>query len=373
MISAPLDLDRLRRRPDVEGPGLHAVDAADRLLLDTAGAPATGPGAVVVIGDAYGALTLGAVAAGATAVRSHQDALTGERALARNAVELGFSDAFASLPLTAETVRGARVVLVRLPRSLDALADVAGLVAAHAHPDVVVYAGGRIKHMSLAMNDVLGRFFGRVDVSHARQKSRVLIARAPRGGADPVPRATRDGGVEIRAFGGVFAGARLDHGTRFLLDRLPDALAGGTADDPLIDFACGNGVVAAWLALRHPDARVYATDHSAAAAESARETSRANRVTDRVEVDRSDLLERRAAASASTILLNPPFHSVATVTDRLAPRLFADAARVLRPGGRLWCVWNSPLGYRPVLQRMIGETTQVARNSRFTVTVSTRR
>ena len=71
--------------------------------------------------------------------------------------------------------------------------------------------------------------------------------------------------------------------------------------------------------------------------------------------------------------LNPPFHSGAALTTAIAERLFADAARVLRPGGELWCVWNSPLRYRPALERLVGPTRQVARDPKFTVTVSTRR
>ena len=65
------ELDRLRRRPDLEAPGLVAVDAADRLILDLSAAARenTEAGAVCVIGDAYGALTLGAALAGATGIR----------------------------------------------------------------------------------------------------------------------------------------------------------------------------------------------------------------------------------------------------------------------------------------------------------------
>ncbi|HQG70208.1 MAG TPA: hypothetical protein PK237_07205, partial [Rhodoglobus sp.] len=49
-------LSGLRRWPDVEAPNLHAVDASDRLILDEAAAAIaeSGPGEVVVIGDAYG-------------------------------------------------------------------------------------------------------------------------------------------------------------------------------------------------------------------------------------------------------------------------------------------------------------------------------
>ncbi|MDN4481796.1 class I SAM-dependent methyltransferase [Demequina muriae] len=368
-------LDGLRRWPDVEAPGLVAVDAADRLILDESAAlrADADAGSIVVIGDAYGALTLGAAYAGAFGIRVHVDALNGERALAANAERAGLEETYRPFALDPDLVRGARVVLLRLPRSLDALRDIAGLVAAHADPGVVVVAGGRLKHMSLSMNDVLREFFGRLDVTRARQKSRVLVAREPHDGRDPEPAAAHIDGLEVRAFGGAFAGARLDIGTRLLLESLPSELTGGTADDPFIDLACGTGIVGAWLATRHPDAHVYACDQSAIAVTSAHATMLANGIGNRVDVVRDDGLSARHSASASLIALNPPFHSGAAVTDVLAPRLFVDAARVLRPGGQLWCVWNSALKYRPLLERAVGPTQQVARNAKFTVTVSTRR
>ncbi|GIG54547.1 16S RNA G1207 methylase RsmC [Demequina activiva] len=368
-------LEGLLRWPDVDGPGLVAVDAADRLILDESAAlrADADAGSIVVIGDAYGALTLGAAHAGATDIRSHVDALNGERALEANAHRTGLEGCYRALPLGPDLVSGARVVLMRLPRSLEGLRDIAGLVAAHADPAVVVVAGGRLKHMSLSMNEVLSEFFGRLDVTHARQKSRVLLAREPHDGRDPEPAAAHVEGLEVRAFGGAFAGARLDIGTRLLLESLPSEPMGGTADDPLIDLACGTGIVAAWLATRHPHAHVYACDQSAVAVASARATMLANGIDHRVDVVRDDALATRPSGSASLIALNPPFHSGGAVTDLLAPRLFADAARVLRAGGQLWCVWNSALRYRPLLENAVGPTEQVARNAKFTVTVSTRR
>jgi len=368
--------DALRRWPDVEAPDLPAADAADRLLLDESAAAREGLGAgeLVVIGDAFGALTLGATDAGATGIRVHQDSVTGERALAANAARTGIDGAFTTMGFEAALVRGARVVLVRLPRSLDALDDIAGLIAAHASPDVVVFAGGRVKHMSLGMNDVIRRRFDRLDVTRARQKSRVLIARGPREGADHVPRRAVHDGLVVCAYGGVFAGTSIDIGTRFLLENLPAVIPSGSAgEDAAIDLACGTGVVAAWLALRHPELSVYATDQSAAAVASAAATAEANGVSDRVNVARDDALSSRADVSASFIALNPPFHVGAAIHEGVAPRLFADAARVLRPGGELWTVWNSTLFYRPALERLVGQTRQVGRNAKFTVTVSAKR
>lgn len=373
--------DALRRWPDTEAPELVAMDAADRLILDESATSraGAGDGTIVVIGDSYGALTIGAADAGATCIRVHQDSLAGERALEANAHATGHGEAFTAVAFEPALVVGARVVLLRLPRSLDALSDVAMLVAAHADPEVVVYAGGREKHMSLAMNDVLRRSFARLDVTHARQKSRVLVTREPRPAGDPVPRdgvhvvPGLDSPLQVRAVGETFAGPAVDIGTRFLLEQLAGAPLPEVRGD-LIDLACGTGVVAAWLARRHPDREVIATDRSAAAVVSALATAEANGVADRVSVVRDLGLSTRGDATASFIALNPPFHSGAAVTiGRVAEPLFAEAGRALASGGELWAVWNSPLGYRPALERLVGPTRQVARNSKFTVTVSTRR
>jgi 16S rRNA (guanine1207-N2)-methyltransferase len=367
------DFDRLSRHPDVQAPNLHAVDAADRLILDEADAvrPASGP--VAVIGDAYGALTLGAAARWGVPVRTHQDGLVAERALAANAAAAGLSDAYASFGLERELLDGARLVLLRLPRSLDALDEIASAVARWAAPDVTVVAGGMLKHMTVAMNDVLRRRFARLDVSHARQKARVLVARdvlpdaAAAEPAWPASRLDPVTGLTVVAHGAAFAGATIDVGTRFLLPLLDDAMP--DARD-IIDLGCGTGVIAASLARSRPHADVRATDQSAAAVASARLTAAANGVS--VAVSRDDGLDAVPDASADLIVLNPPFHIGAAVHTGTALKLFADAARVLRPGGELWCVWNSHLQYRSRLEHLVGPTRQVARNRSFTVTASVR-
>jgi 16S rRNA (guanine1207-N2)-methyltransferase len=140
-----------------------------------------------------------------------------------------------------------------------------------------------------------------------------------------------------------------------------------------VDLGCGTGVLAAALARRRPALRVIAADQSAAAVASARATMAANSVADRVSVVRDDALGSLPDASAELILLNPPFHIGSSVHAGIALKLFEDAARVLRPGGELWTVWNTHLGYRPALTRIVGPTRQVGRNAKFTVTVSTRR
>lgn len=358
-------LAALSREPDVGGDELRAWDAADRYLLDYAAAefPAALAGEVAVIDDTHGALALGAAALGSGHVRVHQDSIVGRRALAANAaaVALPAGDAH---PLDAVATSATSLVLLRMPRSLDRLDAVARAVAAVAGPDVVVLAGNRIKHMTPTQNDVLARSFGRIDVTLARGKSRIVVAREPRAVEPLAPTRATVEGVEVVAAPGVFAGAGLDIGTRALLatfDSLPPFARA-------IDLACGTGIIAVALARHAPEARVLACDVSEVAVRSAALTASANGVA--VEVRQDDGLSEEPAASADLIVLNPPFHSGAAVTTAIAHRLFADAARVLRPGGELRVVWNSHLGYRPVLERIVGPTRQLSRTPKFTVTAS---
>lgn len=370
--------DDLRRFPDVDAVNLVATDATDRLLLDEAAADlaAAPAGTVCVVGDRYGALTLGAAALhGATAVRSHQDRVVGELALRANAERLGLAGTYTSHALDADALAGARVVLWQLPTSLDELDEVAAAVATHADPGVRVYAGGRVKHMTLGMNDVLGRWFADVQARLARQKSRVLVAASPRPADErpaarwPVAQRHDDLDLTVVAHGGVFAGTGIDIGTRALLG-VVDQMAPGARS--AVDLGCGTGVLAVTLARTRPGLRVTATDESAAAVASARATAEANGVGDRVTAVRADAAGGIADASVDLVVLNPPFHVGTTVHSGVARRLFVDAARVLRPGGELWVVWNSHLQYRPVLADLVGPTRQVARNAKFTVTASTR-
>jgi 16S rRNA (guanine1207-N2)-methyltransferase len=368
-------LEQLRREPDVEAPDLVAVDATDRLLLDEAAdlLAAAGPAEVAVVDDSYGALTLGAVAAGARDVRVHQDLLVGELALARNAERTGLAGTYRSLPLGPGLADGARLVLAKAPKSLDALRELTEVVASSAAPDVTLLVGGRVKHMTRAMNDVLGLGFTDVHATLARQKSRVLVARGPRPAVTPsFPRRQvhPDLGLTVCAHGAAFAGTRVDAGTRALLAALPRMAPDART---ALDLGCGTGALATALALARPGLTVLAGDQSAAAVASAEATAAANGVAERVRVVRDDAASTVPDASVDLVVCNPPFHLGAAVVTGAADRLFAAAGRVLRPGGELWCVYNNRLPHRAALRRLVGPTQVAASDRHFTVTVSTRR
>lgn len=399
---------RLRRWPDVEADNLQASDGTDTLLVERALALDVPGAEIAVIGDEYGAITLALTDAGRHGIRVHQDLATGRRALARNAEELGLGG-FVSHELDAALLAGARLVLLQLPKALAELEEIADAVARWAAPDAVLVAGGRVKHMTLGQNEVLARSFAHVQAERAERKSRLVVASKPLPvpAEPPYPVTAEHDGLTIVARGGAFSGARLDIGTRALLDALglgplrqaqgpiAPGPAGGAlrqaqgpivsgsgegrvaepveASRAVIDLGCGTGALAVSWALAHPEDRVIATDRSAAATASARATVAANGLADRIAVTHDDAASDLADASADVVLLNPPFHLGTSVHAGAATRLFEAAARILRPGGELLTVFNSSRGYRAELGRIVGPTEQLHRTPKFTVTRSIRR
>ncbi|MFZ6991374.1 class I SAM-dependent methyltransferase [Curtobacterium sp. RRHDQ66] len=374
--------DLFRRQPEDDGPDLLAIDGTDRFLLDEAphvhGDALRQPGAVTIVDDARGVLTIGVIAVhGATNVRVVQDSLVGQRALQANAGTFGHRG-FHHPDTDESAFRDARLVLLRLTKSHDRLDEIARAVARFASPDVVLLCGGRTKFMALSQNDVLRRSFGEVVASRGRGKSRLLVAQDPLTAAAnraaitaPWPRIVHNDelGMTIAAHGGVFAGATLDLGTRVLLDAMDDAVPNARV---AVDLGSGNGVIATEIARRRPGLRVVATDVSSSAIASTRATADLNGVRDRVATVRSDAGDELDARSAQLVLCNPPFHADTTVTTDAAEAMFRNAATILQSGGELWCVWNSHLRYRSVLEKAVGPTRQVTRTDKFTVTASRR-
>jgi 16S rRNA (guanine1207-N2)-methyltransferase len=251
---------------------------------------------------------------------------------------------------------------MRLPRSLDALRDIAGLIAAHAASDVVVVAG--VSHQAHERRDERGA--ARV-LHHGRCDSRPPeVAGADRpglhDGRDPMPAASRVDELEVRAFGGAFAGARLDIGTRALLaalDAAPHAPGGGSSEDPG-SIACGTGIVGAGsrggirprMRYERPVGRRGRLREATAAA---------NGLADRCPSRRraGGARRRQRVIHRAEPAVPPGAALTAAIAGRVRRRRgFCPAAAVVRV--------NSPLRYRATLERVVGPTHQVSRDPKFT-------
>lgn len=356
---------------------MRNLDAVDDLILDEAlavdpGVEGAGPdtdGAAEAYGGEAPVLVLDApalaaeLAAEGRTVLHRSDMLADEADVAAEVLE-SWED-----PRLAEV----RLVLLRLPGNLNALDETAELVARHCHPQVRLVAGARVKHMTRGMNEVLAAHFGEVRASLGVRKCRVLHAASPlpgtREGTPTWPRRAEleEFGLVVSAHGATFAGTKLDLGTRLLLSRVAD-LRPEPGADRAVDLGSGSGILAAVLARN--GWRVSGVDASRAAVASTAETAAANGV--EVDVRRADALVDWPEADLDLVVCNPPFH-VGTAKDSTpAFGMISSAARALRPGGELWCVYNAHLPYLPALRREVGPSEVVARDRSYLVTRSTR-
>ena len=326
-----------------DSPGSPApADAVARLLLAEGRTHAPGAQRVAVVDTDP---SLDAAASDAwPAVTSYRDRL----------------DAGPSTQTLAEAVAGADLVLLHLPTALDALDDIARTVAAHGSPDVVLVAAGRVKHMTVRQNDVMARAFGQVQAQRGVGKCRALVARQPQPTTPPEPSTATEPttGLQLVAHGAVFAGTRLDRGTRLLMQTEPQWTSGDA-----VDLGCGNGVLTAVLARRGN--RATGLDVSRAAVASASATLAANDLPGTVHL--ANGLTDQPTASADLIVTNPPFHVGAAKDSTPTLAMLRDSARVLHPDGELWCVHNSHLPYRQVAREVFADVQEVTRDREFTV------
>ncbi len=88
-------------------------------------------------------------------------------------------------------------------------------------------------------------------------------------------------------------------------------------DTPLVDVGTGSGVIAVYLALRFPKAKVYATDISSEALQVAEVNARRYEVHERIQLLQGNLLEP-LPERVQTLVSNPPYTVLAQVEPNVA-------------------------------------------------------
>ncbi|MFE7355106.1 methyltransferase [Streptomyces sp. NPDC057543] len=367
----------LARFPEGPRDQFRAWDAADEYLLrrlegSDGSEPVALSGAVVVVGDRWGALS--------TVLAAHRpvqitDSFLAQRATLANLERNGVAAEAVRL-LSARDTPPDRidVLLVRVPKSLALLEDQLHRLAPAVHAGTVVIGTGMVKEIHTSTLKLFERIIGPTRTSLAVKKARLIFCTPdPALPRTPSPWPYRYdlpedvgpvSGRTVTNHAGIFCAERLDIGTRFFLGHLPAR----TGPDRVVDLGCGNGVVGLSAALANPEATVTFVDESYQAVASAEETFRANTGPDATaEFVVGDGLTQLPPASVDLILNNPPFHSHQATTDATARTMFHTARAALRQGGELWVVGNRHLGYHTQLRRTFGNCTTVAGNPKFVV------
>ncbi len=371
-LTSPFGSIRLQRLPLRNKETLRAWDAADEYLLNhLADGSLVADGSPVfdsplIVNDTFGALTLSLAQAARSPVL-WSDSWLAHKAMERNA-QLNAIDInqVRCLPSTEQPDKATRTVVMKLPKNTCLLEQQLKMIKKLVPEGTTLVAADMAKHIHTSTLTLFEKNFGPTRTSLAHKKARLIFATVDKNLPDDapfIPRVLEHNGLQLVNHAGVFSRQKLDIGTRFFLEHMPEA----QQEAEVIDLGCGNGALGVHIARANSQARVHFVDESYMAVQSAKDSWQANQLDDRGRFTANDCLTGFASDSANIIVCNPPFHQGNTVGDQIAWRMFTQSKNVLVKGGELRIIGNRHLGYHVKLKRLFGNCHSITSNSKFVV------
>lgn len=358
----------LIRCPENKKQGLRAWNAADEYLLNEVSEYSATKQVknILVINDAFGGLTV-------PLAESFNVDLWSDSFVAQQCIEVNFqrnklhSAQYRFIKSTDEPEGQYDLVLLKIPKNYFYLEEQLAFLSRSVAESTKLFAATMVKNLHTSTLKIFEKYFVNVTTSLAKKKARLVYFSNPLTGIDNVVFKNQfqleDYPCTIENLSNVFSRERLDVGTRFFLQYLPEELKGET----VIDLGCGNGVVGLIAAEKYPEAKIIFCDESYMAVEAARRTFERSGFNNSTEYFVTNGLQGIKDASADLILNNPPFHQQHVVGTEIALVMFKDAKRVLKKGGELRIVGNRHLGYHISLKKIFGNCELVAGNNKFVV------
>ncbi|BFM50063.1 class I SAM-dependent methyltransferase [Marinomonas sp. THO17] len=165
---------------------------------------------------------------------------------------------------------------------------------------------------------------------------------------------------------GVFGHGKLDKGTVLLLEQLQShRFMSEVAQARILDFGCGDGIIALWLH-RHTQAQITALDDSALALKATQLTFTANQADEALTLLASNGLNE-VKGRFNYVVTNPPFHTGVSTDYSIAESFFIGVKSHLTLNGELFVVANDFLRYPPLLDAALGSHTRLLRDKGFAV------
>ncbi len=356
----------LRRLPLRKRDLLRAWDAADEYLLDTLKADSIPINNPIICNDSFGALS---VALNDFSPVNWSDSCVAHEAAKQNTLANKLSvDKLTCLTSLEQPQPGIDLVLIKVPKTLALLEDQLLKLKPLLKENSRLIVAGMAKSMPSSIWKLLETIIGTTETSLAKKKARLIFVKPdmqlvlPKN-PYPVTWLLETTEYNLLNHANVFSREKLDVGTRFLLQQLPQT--DGPGD--ILDLGCGNGVLGLMAGSQNDQAQLYFVDESYMAVESAMKNYKQLNHPVTANYYSAYDLSGFESGCMDLILCNPPFHQHQAVGDAIALSMFTESKRVLREGGELWVVGNSHLAYHKKLHQWFKTVTKVASNRKFVI------
>ena len=350
----------LSRYPSTNNNSLKAWSAADELLLNEANKVGFKDKNITLIHDSFGAIATVLNQYNPTSVITFQSQL---KAIRQNLKlnELDPKKLSYTTPFKMD-ITPADLVLMKVPKSADLFELYLSKVHASLNEDSVVICGFMTKYFTPRWLEIAEQFFDDISQSKAAKKARLIILKSPKKEAVKVTlfhTIENEFHLHLKQYAGVFSSSKIDIATQILLNNLPKL----NTDQKVLDLACGNGVIGAYVNSLFPDNKVALLDDNFLAISSAK----LNLTKDQADFYWADSINACKEEKFDVILCNPPFHFEYENNIEIALKLFKESSEYLNDGGEFRLVANTHLNYKTHLNHMFKKVKQVVKSGKYEV------
>lgn len=352
----------LQRYPKTTNRSLRPWSAADELLLSEALELGLEKKKIVLINDSFGALATALRSFDAHTVASNQSQVKATK-LNLESAGVNTKEWDYSSPLKLQ-IEGIDIGLLKVPKSADLFRLYLQQVYTKSNASTVVLCGFMTRNYTPQWLEIAECYFAEVKQSMAVKKARLLVLKKPKLGVELYPlfhTVKNELDLNLKYYSGVFSAAKVDIATQLLLGHLPEI----KNTDTVLDLACGNGVVGAFVKKIAPKCNLSLIDDSYLAVSSAK----LNVSKENVSFHWSDSVRAVKEQKFDIVLCNPPFHFEYENTIDIALHLFREVVHVLKPEGLFFVVANTHLNYRTQLIKLFSHVSQVIQSGKYEVIV----
>ena len=350
----------LQRYPKSTNRSLRPWSAADELLLAQAQNFGFEKKKIALAHDSFGALATALHSYAPHSIINNQSQLKATKMNLESAgIETKEYDYSSPLKLKMDSVD---MALLKVPKSAELFKLYIQQLHAKSHEATVILCGFMTRNFTPQWKEIAEHYFADVAQSLAAKKARVLILKEPKKEVEMTPlfhSVKNDLNLSLKQYAGVFSSSKVDPATQLLLDQLPQI----KDTETVLDLACGNGVIAAFVRKNTPNCPIYVVDDSFLAISSAK----LNLSKDNISYHWSDNVKAVKDQKFDFILCNPPFHFEYENTIDIALNLFKEAKVAMQQNGQFYIVANTHLNYRSHLIKMFRHVSQVTLSGKYEV------